>query len=344
MSETAQFLQPSEAARRLGISPKALRLYEQRGLLDPARTGAGWRTYGPTDMARAAEIVALRVLGLSLGQVTQVLQGDPRCLEPALAAHQADLEGRARQLTSTAEKVSALRSALVEGQAPTIANLTRLVSPTTEICCIFNLPWPWGGERFELSNVRSINYITGPLGSGKTRFVRKIAENLPGARYLGLERCADDGAKAREQMLADSALKLRVDQASAWLLEDGAIISAAMITLLAALEADGDSILVIDVVEQGLDQPSQEALMAYLRRRQSCTQKLFLLTRSSAILDLDIMGADEMIILCPANHSPPIQVLPYPGTPGYEAVDTCLASPEVRARTEGLTTTRRQVA
>ena len=343
MSETAQFLQPSEAARRLGVSTKALRLYEQRGLIHPVRTAAGWRTYGPIEMVRAAEIAALRTLGLSLGQVTQVLQGDPRCLEPALAAHQTDLEGRARQLDSTAEKVRALRADLAQGEAPTIESLTRLVSPATEICCAFDLPWPWGGERFELCNVRSINYITGPLGSGKTRFVRKIAETLPDARYLGLERCADNGAKAREQMLADPALKSRVDQASAWLFEDGAVISAAMIILLAALEADDEPILVIDVVEQGLDQPSQEALMAYLRRRQSSTQKLLLLTRSSAILDLDIVGADEMIILCPANHSPPIQVLPYPGTPGYEAVDTCLASPEVRARTEGLTTTRRQV-
>ena len=63
---------------------------------------------------------------------------------------------------------------------------------------------------------------------------------------------------------------------------------------------------------------------------------LFLLTRSTAILDLAAMGPEETIILCPANHSPPIRVAPYPGAPGYEAVATCLASPEVRARTAGL--------
>jgi hypothetical protein len=48
------------------------------------------------------------------------------------------------------------------------------------------------------------------------------------------------------------------------------------------------------------------------------------------------MGADESIIFCPANHGPPISVAPYPCAPGYEAVATCLASPEVRARTEGV--------
>jgi hypothetical protein len=38
----------------------------------------------------------------------------------------------------------------------------------------------------------------------------------------------------------------------------------------------------------------------------------------------------------PANHSPPICVAPFPGAPGYEAVVTCLAAPEVRARTAGV--------
>ncbi|GAU81102.1 hypothetical protein BIWAKO_00993 [Bosea sp. BIWAKO-01] len=57
-----------------------------------------------------------------------------------------------------------------------------------------------------------------------------------------------------------------------------------------------------------------------------------MLTRSRAILDLAAAGSDEAIILCPANRSPPVRLAPYPGAPGYEAVATCLASPEVRAR------------
>ena len=114
-------------------------------------------------------------------------------------------------------------------------------------------------------------------------------------------------------MLADPALKSRFEQASTWLLEDGAVMSAALEVLLMALEADDKSALVIDLVEHGLDQPSQEALMAYLRRRQSITKTLFLLTRSTAILDLDAVNHDETIILCPANHSPPLQVLPFWG-------------------------------
>jgi predicted site-specific integrase-resolvase len=54
VNSSAQFLNPSEAARRLGVFAKALRLYEARGLIAPVRTAAGWRAYGPDEMARVA--------------------------------------------------------------------------------------------------------------------------------------------------------------------------------------------------------------------------------------------------------------------------------------------------
>jgi hypothetical protein len=55
-----------------------------------------------------------------------------------------------------------------------------------------------------------------------------------------------------------------------------------------------------------------------------------------AILDLAAVSPDDAIIFFPANHYPPTRVAPYPGAPGFEDVVTCLASPEARARTEGV--------
>ncbi|WP_332682531.1 MerR family transcriptional regulator [Bosea sp. (in: a-proteobacteria)] len=336
MSSSARFLNPAEAASRLGVSAKALRLYEQRGLVAPARSAAGWRAYGPDEMARAGEIVALRALGLSLAQVARVLGGSPDGLERALAAHQATLESQARQIAGTIDKVRGMRTGLAEGKAPDAGELARLVGPSAAPCIAFDLPWPWGGERFELRDIRPLNYIIGPLGSGKTRLARRLAEALPDAAFLGLDRLADGGAAARARLAADPALKSRVEQALAWLVDDGAATSDALLALLAGLEQEGPAILVVDMVEQGLDQASQQALSAYLRHRGSDGRALFLMTRSSAILDLAAIGANETIILCPANHSPPCRVAPHPGAPGFEAVATCLASPEVRARTEGV--------
>ena len=84
----------------------------------------------------------------------------------------------------------------------------------------------------------------------------------------------------------------RVDQVLAWLTEDGATISEALLALLVELEPAGAGALVVDMVEQGLDEPTQEALIAYLRRRRPDARPLFLMTRSCAILDLAAVGPD----------------------------------------------------
>jgi DNA-binding transcriptional MerR regulator len=342
VSSSAQFLSPSEAAKRLGVSVKALRLYEQRGLVAPIRTAAGWRAYGPGEMAHAGEIAALRALGFSLAQVARVLEGDSRGLEPALAGHQTMLEGRIHQFAGMVEKLRGLRRDLAQGRAPTVAELARLSAPAAACSTAFDLPWPWGGERFELRDIKPLTYIIGPLGSGKTRLAQRLAETLPDAGFLGLERLAENGAAARTRLDSDPALKSRVDRALAWLVEDGATESDALIALLTGLESEGPAILVVDMIEQGLDHATQEAMIAHLRRRGPGARPLFMLTRSSAILDLAAMTPKEALILCPANHSPPTLVAPYPGAPGYEAVATCLASPEVRARTEGVIAWRPQ--
>jgi DNA-binding transcriptional MerR regulator len=336
VNSAARFLSPSEAARQLGISTKALRLYEHRGLITPGRTPAGWRAYGPAEMARAADIVQLRALGLSLSEVARIFAGDTGTLDRTLATHKQALEDRIRRLSDTVGQVCRLRAGLSHGDVPAARELIRLLGPTSDISVAFDLPWPWGGEPFELRDIRSLNYIVGPLGSGKTQLAKRLAAVLPNAAFVGLDRLANGAATARANLDADLALKSRVDNSLAAIMDDGGAESAALLALLAALETEDPPILVIDMLEQGLDAATQEALIMRLRRRGPTARPLFFLTRSSAILDLDCVGADEAIILCPANHSPPSRVIPYPGSPGYEAVATCLASPDVRARTEGM--------
>jgi DNA-binding transcriptional MerR regulator len=339
VSASAEFIGPAEAARRLGVSAKALRLYEDRGLVSPLRTVAGWRTYGPDQMARAREIAALRGLGLSLAQIGRVLSGDAAVLSQALATHQAGLEGRMRDLAGTIDKVRALRAAAPN--ASVISELARIVQPTDGVAVAFDLPWPWGGERFELQDSKPVTYIVGPLGSGKTRFAMRLAESVPGAVFLGLKRSADE---ARSRLDRDPGLASRVERAIETLAGDGATRSDALLTLLAGLEAEGPTAIVADMVEHGLDEETQEALAAYLRRYSRKDRPLFLMTRSTSILDLADIGPGVAIVLCPANHSPPALVQPFPGAPGYEAVATCLAAPAVRARTEGVIAWRPEVA
>lgn len=320
----SRYLNSSDAAKRLGVSIKALRLYEQRGLVAPGRTAAGWRAYGPDDMARAAEVVALRALGLSLGEVARVLEGDATRLEAALAAHQSALHGQADRLAATIDKVRRLRAKLAEGGAPAHGDLEPLLRADRGPSVAFDLPWPWGGERFELHDIRPLTHIVGPLGSGKTRLAMRLAETLPGAIFLGLDRTPP------------AALDARARQALAWLIGEGAEESDALAALVAGIEKNPTASVVIDLLEQGLGHATQEAVIAWLRRRGPGRPPLFWLTRSTAILDLGSVGPNEAILFCPANHSVPVLVSPHPGAGGYEAVASCLASPEVRARTEGV--------
>ena len=53
-------------AELTGVTLKALRHYERRGLLTPTRTRAGYRRYTLRDLAQVELIVALKSLGLSL--------------------------------------------------------------------------------------------------------------------------------------------------------------------------------------------------------------------------------------------------------------------------------------
>jgi hypothetical protein len=217
---------------------------------------------------------------------------------------------------------------------PGDGDLARLVDSSPDRNVSFELPWPWAGELFEFRDIRPLNFIVGPLGSGKTRFALRLAEALADGAFLGLERLNDGAAATVARLKSDPALEVRVDQAVAWLVDEGATECEALTALLGGLEAEGPSAVVVDMVEQALDHATQQALSTYLRRRASWgARPLFLMTRSSAILDLAATGPNEAIILCPANHSPPTRVAPYLGAPGYEAVATCLASPEVRART-----------
>lgn len=338
MDTSAQYLSASDAARQLGVSIKALRLYEQRGLLTPTRTATGWRTYGPDAIAKGHEIVSLRSIGLSLSGVAQVIGGDAGSYSAALAAHQKSLGEQIAQLSSAVERVEALRANLAKGTKPTALDLAGALLPETSSVS-FDLPWPWAGERFSLPRMRPLNYVVGPLGSGKTKLVERLAEALPDCIFLGPDRAT---GIEEERLGVDAELKARVDDALAWLVEDGAELSGALTRLLVAIEEVGGPVIV-DMVEQHLNHQTQEALAAYLRRRSPFAKPLFLLTRSSAILDLAAMRPNDLIIYCPANHSPPMLVSAYPGSPGYDSVSTCLATPEVRARTEGVVAWRPEV-
>jgi MerR family transcriptional regulator/heat shock protein HspR len=87
----------SVAAELVGMGSQTLRLYERRGLIEPARSAGGIRRYSSDDLGRLRRIAGLVAGGLNLAGVAMVLD-----LEDANAGLRVDLDAD-RQLWSPAQ-------------------------------------------------------------------------------------------------------------------------------------------------------------------------------------------------------------------------------------------------
>src|SRR5271154_7237513 len=102
-SELVDQMGIGEFARRSRLSAKALRLYDELGLLPPARVDedSGYRFYEPGQLKQARLIAALRQLQVPLAEIKAIL-----ALEPVQAAD------RVRQFWDATEAVHTTRRAL----------------------------------------------------------------------------------------------------------------------------------------------------------------------------------------------------------------------------------------
>ena len=82
----------SVAAELAGMHPQTLRIYERRGLLDPARTTGGNRRYSEADVDLLLRIAQLTTDGLNLAGVKRVLalEAEVSRLEAELAEARSD--------------------------------------------------------------------------------------------------------------------------------------------------------------------------------------------------------------------------------------------------------------
>ncbi len=64
----------SVAAELAGVHPQTLRIYERRGLIDPARTVGGSRRYSERDIQRLRRVCELTAEGLNLEGVKRVME------------------------------------------------------------------------------------------------------------------------------------------------------------------------------------------------------------------------------------------------------------------------------
>jgi MerR family transcriptional regulator/heat shock protein HspR len=92
----------SVAAELAGVHPQTLRIYERKGLVDPARTPGGSRRYSDEDIALLRRIQELTNEGLNLAGVQRVLalEAEVRVLREQLRQLRADMEELLRRTRS----------------------------------------------------------------------------------------------------------------------------------------------------------------------------------------------------------------------------------------------------
>jgi MerR family transcriptional regulator/heat shock protein HspR len=64
----------SVAAELADMHPQTLRMYERKGLLEPARTSGGSRRYSDDDIARLQRIASLAAEGMNLSGIRRVME------------------------------------------------------------------------------------------------------------------------------------------------------------------------------------------------------------------------------------------------------------------------------
>ena len=89
----------SVAAELAGVHPQTLRIYERKGLVDPARTAGGSRRYSEADIALLRRIQELTNEGLNLAGVHKVME-----LEAELAELRRQIEVLRQQTTQAVEE------------------------------------------------------------------------------------------------------------------------------------------------------------------------------------------------------------------------------------------------
>ena len=130
MNGQPRFFSPAETARRLGVSTKALRLYETLGLVHPLRTSTGWRTYGPNQMARLHQVLALKSLGVPLRRIWALLGDQLGSLDAVLKLQEAAFRSRIAGDTRRLALLAVVRRRLASGATLSVDDLIQLTRET----------------------------------------------------------------------------------------------------------------------------------------------------------------------------------------------------------------------
>ncbi|MEO0983798.1 MAG: MerR family transcriptional regulator [Pseudomonadota bacterium] len=180
----SRFRTAKQTADMLGLSVKALRLYEAHGLVAPGRTAAGWRVYGPEDVAALHKVAALKSIGFSLAEIARLIRGGVDLAE-ILAAQSAAIEARRRRLGLALAVLDHAQARIAAGEGLSTDDLIKLSQETI----MSDYEWTDAHEA-----LASRHYTPDQM---KTLEARKISPEMQATLFAKWQELVDEAERLR---------------------------------------------------------------------------------------------------------------------------------------------------
>ncbi|MEM1052135.1 MAG: MerR family transcriptional regulator [Pseudomonadota bacterium] len=116
-----------ELVQRTGLTSRALRFYEARGLLHPLRSHSGRRFYGTAQLERVHQIIVLKSAGLSLSQIKRLFDGKVINLTDLLHAQLTMLDEQASEIDRARSRISFALSRIARSEPLDAATFCSLI-------------------------------------------------------------------------------------------------------------------------------------------------------------------------------------------------------------------------
>src|SRR5678815_1985745 len=117
----------AKVARLTGLTSRALRFYEARGLVTPLRTASGRRHYGPAELERLHQILAMKRAGLTLAQIQRLPGGRQLDLRSLLEAQIGTLAEREHAIASARALLEDILSRIDRSEPIDVATFCSLI-------------------------------------------------------------------------------------------------------------------------------------------------------------------------------------------------------------------------
>jgi DNA-binding transcriptional MerR regulator len=116
-----------QVVRETGLTSRALRFYEARGLVAPLRTHTGRRLYSAAVLERINQIVALKRAGLTLAQIQRLTARRPLDLARLIDAQLEALDTRQTEIAEAKQLLLSVKSRIDRGEPVDVATFCSLI-------------------------------------------------------------------------------------------------------------------------------------------------------------------------------------------------------------------------